>query len=225
MRNRRIATLAHERVAGKDGGRQVMPRFRRSGTEIPRGFHPVPLRKTLTRPILFSGEEPVMRTRSKGTKLVILSLAVFGLAAMAFLTGCSQEVQAELYTYQGINAIRAKNGLPPLQPDAQLVEVARIRSRDMAQKNYFSHTPPDGCNFVCLMDSRGYPKAWAGENIAWNNWDWANTAKRAVTMWENSPPHLENILNCHYTRVGTGVAVSRDGRIYYTMLFEGANKC
>lgn len=190
-----------------------------------KGFAQQGIRKSPTMPILFSGEEPAMPQQRRGAKLAILSLLAFGLAAMAFLTGCSQEVQAELYTYQGINAIRAKHGLPALTPDAQLVEVARIRSRDMAQKDYFSHDPPDGCNFVCLMDGRGYPKAWAGENIAWNNWDWANTAKRAVIMWEGSPPHLKNILNCHYTRMGTGVAVSPDGKIYYTMIFEGANQC
>lgn len=166
-----------------------------------------------------------MPSRRASRPLALLSLLVFGIAAIAFLTGCSQEARAEMYTYEGINAIRAKHGLPPLQPDAQLIEIARIRSQDMAQKNYFSHDPPDGCNFVCLMDGRGYGHAWGGENIAWNNWDWANTAKRAVIMWENSPPHLENILNCHYTRMGTGVAVSRDGKIYYTMIFEGNNRC
>jgi uncharacterized protein YkwD len=148
-----------------------------------------------------------------------------GLLAVAFLTGCSPEQQAEVHTYSGINDIRAKNGLPPLQSDAQLVQVARIRSKDMAAKNYFSHDPPDGCNFVCIMDNSGAPHAWAGENIAWNNWDWSQSAERAVRMWENSAPHLKNILNCHYTRMGTGVAVSPDGKVYYTMIFEGNQPC
>ena len=29
-----------------------------------------------------------------------------------------------------------------------------------------------------------------------------------MTAWKNSPPHLENIMNCHYTKFGTGVAQS-----------------
>jgi len=157
--------------------------------------------------------------------LAALAVLMMGLLAVAFLTGCSPEVQAELTTYTGINAIRAKHGLPPLQPDKQLVDVARIRSKDMAAQNYFSHDPPDGCNFICLMDQRGAPHAWAGENIAWNNWPWGQTAQRAVTMWENSAPHLKNILNCHYTRMGTGVATTPDGRVYYTMIFEGNQPC
>lgn len=164
--------------------------------------------------------EPRRRSR-----LIVLGALVFAVAGMALLTGCGPEVQAELNTYAGINAIREKNGLPPLQPDKELVEVARIRSRDMAAKNYFSHDPPDGCNFVCIMDGSGAHHAWAGENIAWNNWDWDQSSDRAVYMWENSPPHLHNILNCHYTRMGTGVAKTPDGKIYYTMIFEGENQC
>ncbi len=161
----------------------------------------------------------------RGRHVLFAILAVFGLGAVTFLTACSPEVQAEMDTYPGINAIRQERGLPPLTPDRDLVEVARIRSRDMAAKGYFSHNPPDGCNFVCIMDGRGAPHAWAGENIAWNNWPWDETAQHAVSMWENSPPHLENILNCHYTRFGTGVAKSADGRIYYTMIFEGDAQC
>ncbi len=163
------------------------------------------------------------RLQPRRTGLIVL--AVLSLGALAFLTGCGPEVQAEMDTYPGINAIRAARGLPPLTPDRELVDVARARSQDMAAKDYFDHIPPDGCNFLCIMDNRRAGHAWAGENIAWNNWPWSETAEHAVKIWENSPPHLENILNCHYTRFGTGVAESPDGKIYYTMIFEGNAAC
>lgn len=166
-----------------------------------------------------------MQRPARRNRWIAVGAAIIALASLAFLTGCGPEVQAEIDTYGGINAIRAKHGMPPLQPDKQLVDVARIRSRDMAVKNYFSHDPPDGCNFVCIMDNSGAPHAWAGENIAWNNWDWDKTAEVAVNMWRNSPPHLENILNCHYERFGTGVARASDGKIYFTMVFEGNASC
>jgi uncharacterized protein YkwD len=156
---------------------------------------------------------------------LIFAIAAIGLAVMALLTGCTAEQDAEMRTYAGINAIRTQAGLPPLMPDRGLVDVARARSKDMAARNYFSHQPPDGCNFVCLMDRLGVGHAYGGENIAWNNWDWRESPDRAVDMWHNSPPHLENILNCHYTRFGTGVAKSSDGKIYYTMVFEGNAAC
>jgi uncharacterized protein YkwD len=152
-------------------------------------------------------------------------VAIFGLASVALLSACTPEQQAEGKTLSGINAIRQEHGLPPLVPDPALINVARIRSRDMAAKGYFSHNPPDGCNYVCLMDTYRVPHAYAGENIAWNTWDWSQTAEVAVKMWRNSPPHMENILNCHYQRFGTGVARAADGKIYFTMLFEGNGAC
>jgi uncharacterized protein YkwD len=150
---------------------------------------------------------------------------VVGMAAAALLTACTAEVSAEMTTYSGVNAIRQQAGLPPLTPDANLVKIARLRSADMAANGYFSHYPPNGCNYICLMDQYGIPHAWAGENIDWNSWDWNQTADVAVQMWKNSPPHLEDILNCHYQRFGTGVVKAADGKIYYTMLFEGDATC
>lgn len=158
-------------------------------------------------------------------KHLIILMALFALAAMALLTGCTAEVDAEMRTLAGINAIRAQGGLPPLVADKALTDVARARSRDMAAKSYFSHNPPDGCNFVCIMDKNGVPHAWAGENIAWNNWDWTQSADKAVDMWHHSPPHMENIMSCHYTHFGAGVVKAPDGKVYYTMIFEGDADC
>ncbi len=158
------------------------------------------------------------------SKLGFLCVVV-GLAAAALLTGCTPEVNAEMTTYSGVNAIRQQAGLPPLTPDANLVNIARIRSADMAANGYFSHRPTNGCNFLCLMDQYGIPHAWAGENLDRNTWDWSQTAAMAVQGWKNSPPHLENILNCHYQRFGTGVVKAADGKIYYTMVFDGAATC
>jgi len=155
----------------------------------------------------------------------VVVLVAFGALAVGLFSGCTVEVAAEIKTYNGINQIRASRGLPPLTADPALVEVARIRSRDMAARGYFSHNPPDGCNYVCIMDQRGVPHAWAGENIAWNTWDWSKTADIAIDMWRNSPGHMENILGCHYTRFGTGVAKGADGKIYFTMVFDGNRPC
>lgn len=152
-------------------------------------------------------------------------IALMGIVGFALFSACSVQTAAELRTYSGINAIRQERGLPPLAADATLASIARLRSEDMAARGYFSHSPPDGCNFLCLFDQHGIPTAYSGENIAWNDYSWAETADVAVQMWRKSPPHMENILNCRYTRFGSGVAKGADGRIYYTMLFEGNGRC
>jgi uncharacterized protein YkwD len=164
-----------------------------------------------------------MTLRTQRHMLAAFALASF--AAFFVLTGCTAETTAEMQATQGINGIRSAHGLPPLAADANLTAVARARSKDMAARNYFSHQPPDGCNYVCLMDSNGIPHAYAGENIAWNTWQWDQTSQVAVKMWNNSPPHLQNIVNCHYERVGTGVAKAKDGKVYFTMVFEGNAAC
>ena len=158
------------------------------------------------------------------TTIVIMA---FALAAFALMSGCTAEVDAEMQTYTGINAIRTRAGLPPLRPDQQLVNVARERSNDMAKTEHFGHDRIGGCTaeFICVMDRQGVSYSYAGENIAWNNWPWSETAAHAITSWQNSPPHLENIMNCHYTKFGTEVARSADGKIWYTMIFEGNASC
>lgn len=161
----------------------------------------------------------------RGPGLALLLAALSGFAAMLAFTGCTVEALAAGQTYAGVNAIRAEHGRPPLVPDGELANIARIRAQDMAARGYFSHDPPNGCNYACLLDNLGVQHAYAGENIAWNTWDWKQTAGVALQMWRNSPPHLENILNCHYTRFGAGVAKGADGTVYFTMIFEGAANC
>ena len=166
-----------------------------------------------------------MTIAARAARAPLLIFAAFGVAVLALMSACTPESQAEMTTYAGINAIRAEFGMPPLTPDPALLEVARIRSRDMAANHYFSHNPPDGCNYACLLDANAVQYSWAGENIAWNTYDWSKTAANAVQLWRNSPPHMENILNCHFERFATGVAKGSDGKVYYTMIFEGAKPC
>ena len=155
----------------------------------------------------------------------LLFAALSGIVAVLAFSACTVEALAAGQTYAGVNAIRAERGQPPLTPDGDLANIARIRAQDMAARGYFSHDPPDGCNYACLLDNLGVQHAYAGENIAWNTWDWKQTVGVALQMWRNSPPHLENILNCHYTRFGAAVAKGSDGRVYFTMIFEGAASC
>lgn len=123
--------------------------------------------------------------------------------------------------FDDINALRVRNGLPPLAPDPALIALARERSADMAARNYFSHTTPEGLSVFDLMEARGIPYAWAGENLARNNYPEAETERVAFDSLVASPPHFQNMLGPNYTRMGVGVAVDGDGMFYFTMLFTG----
>lgn len=121
----------------------------------------------------------------------------------------------------GINAERTAAGLAPLQLDSNLVMVARERSNDMVQKGYFGHVSPTGDTAFSLMDRYGIPYAWAGENLARNNYPDSESVAVALREWMASQGHRDNILGVHYQTVGVGAAVDGAGMKYFTLVFVG----
>jgi uncharacterized protein YkwD len=154
-----------------------------------------------------------------------IGAALFLLVAAVFGGGCQLAIDSELETYAGVNALRTNAGLPPLQADQTLADIARFHSQDMARRHVMQHEFENGCTVICVMDALNVPHAWAGENLEVNNWDWTQTAERTILKWQSDSGHLANMLNCHYTRFGAGVTASPEGGIYYSMVFEGDAAC
>ena len=113
-----------------------------------------------------------------------------------------------------VNAQRAKNGLSPLTISEDLCVKARIKSRDMATNNYFSHNSPTYGSPFDMMKALGISYRSAGENIAMGY----ATPEAVVTAWMNSQGHRENILSTKYTSIGVGYIA--DGG-YWTQWFIG----
>ena len=113
------------------------------------------------------------------------------------------------------NQERAKHGLKPLVADWELSRVARFKSADMRDKNYFSHTSPTYGSPFTMMQNFGVSYRSAGENIAAGQ----TTAQAVVTAWMNSPGHRENILKQSYTHIGVGYAQGGQQRHYWTQMF------
>jgi uncharacterized YkwD family protein/spore coat assembly protein SafA len=114
-----------------------------------------------------------------------------------------------------VNKERAKRGLQTLTQNWQLSRVARYKSQDMINKNYFSHTSPTyGSPFV-MMEHFGIRFSAAGENIAMGQ----PTPQSVMTAWMNSPGHRSNILSPAYTQIGVGAAKDSRGVLYWTQQF------
>ncbi len=114
-----------------------------------------------------------------------------------------------------INQARASAGLPALSDNNALPGVARWRSKDMWDRNYFSHSipnPPGGDVFDELRD-RDICYTVAGENIGVNNYPDDQTAQDAFNGWMNSSGHRALILGSGFNRVGIG-AFKGDGSEY-----------
>lgn len=113
-----------------------------------------------------------------------------------------------------VNEIRAENGLNPLRINEELSRVARIKSQDMHDRNYFSHTSPTYGSPFDMMTAFGIRYRTAGENIAMGY----RTPQAVVEGWMNSEGHRRNILNPSFTEIGVGYVESGH---YWTQQFIG----
>ncbi|WP_066052565.1 SafA/ExsA family spore coat assembly protein [Robertmurraya korlensis] len=113
------------------------------------------------------------------------------------------------------NQERAKYGLKPLVADWELARVARYKSADMRDRNYFSHTSPTYGSPFEMMKNFGISYRSAGENIAAGQ----RTPQEVVTAWMNSEGHRKNILSSGYTHIGVGYAQGGSKQHYWTQMF------
>jgi uncharacterized protein YkwD len=168
--------------------------------------------------------EPVAMTRI-ATRISAVLVAGVLLSALGAVAHPASAADVSVSSAEGemvrlINTDRARHGLRALRVDVRLTAIARSRSEDMASRDYFSHTQPDGRNVFDLIGSAGIRWYSAGEIIAWNNWPgMVDSARAANTAWLNSPGHRSIILSRTYNYVGIGLALSSDGRKYWTGVF------
>ena len=113
-----------------------------------------------------------------------------------------------------VNNIRKQNGLSELTANWELSRVARYKSQDMKDKNYFSHTSPTYGTPFQMIKAFGLSYRTAGENIAKGY----ATPQAVVNGWMNSSGHRANILNAAYKQIGVGYVA---GGNYWTQMFIG----
>ena len=109
-----------------------------------------------------------------------------------------------------MNEHRVSIGLAPLTWDVRVAAVAQAHSQDMVDRNFFSHTNPDGQSPFDRLTAAGISYSWAGENIAYGY----PTASSVLAAWLNSPGHRANIENPNYTQHGVGLV-----NTYWTHVF------
>ncbi|MBC7334079.1 MAG: hypothetical protein H5T85_06465 [Actinobacteria bacterium] len=119
-----------------------------------------------------------------------------------------------------INNIRVENGLAPLVPNQMLTDIARTRSQDMQQRNYFSHTTPDGKNIFSILKENGVIYKHAGENLGHASPVSYGSPEAFVNAWMNSPSHRANILRAEYGKIGIGVVDAGNRRVVTTIFMN-----
>ncbi|QLG48681.1 CAP domain-containing protein [Natrinema halophilum] len=145
----------------------------------------------------------------------------------------------EDFVHAKVNDRRTDHGLEPLEWDGTIASVARAHSYDMATREYFSHTNPDGEGpYGRFSDVDDYCQGY-GENIA-RTWIDRRTrqpdgdgvvrhqtaeglATGLVNQWMNSTEHRQAILEDgdvpQWDRAGVGVYIADDGAVFASQNF------
>jgi len=113
-----------------------------------------------------------------------------------------------------VNQERVNSGLQPLEVDLRLVKIARMKSQDMIDNNYFSHQSPTYGSPFDMMKSQGIAYGYAGENLAGNH-----SVQAAHTALMDSPGHRANILNANFKHVGIGIVSGGPYGMMFTQEF------
>ena len=104
------------------------------------------------------------------------------------------------------NKTRTSKGLPKFCVHPALQAAAEKHSRDMMDRDYFSHnTKGTGVTFAQRIEREGYNYSTAGENIAWGSGS-LGSPDSIFKSWMKSDGHRKNILRKSFREIGIGAA-------------------
>jgi uncharacterized protein YkwD len=107
-------------------------------------------------------------------------------------------------TFAELNDLRAEQGLRRLEWDNRAYEMAVSRSKDMEERNYFSHLTPEG---ECMLTLKSHYGFSSGETVAENIWMISGglaNPDEALTSWLSSPGHHANLFYIDHVKGAIG---------------------
>jgi uncharacterized protein YkwD len=152
--------------------------------------------------------------------------------------------QLEQLIHELVDKERQGWGMSSFFKDERLSAIARAHSQDMAETDYFAHQNSLGQGpseraaqryYICRKEFGRSYREGVSENISLN-WLYSSItyvgpipfknysspqeiAASTVNGWMQSAGHRQNIMNPTFDSVGTGVAVSKDEKVYITQNF------
>ncbi len=141
----------------------------------------------------------------------------FALAASVFSGGCAtlprvsecaanpaQDLLLE------INEARAREGVPPVWPNAALIRAAQAHAQALAAGTASGHVGADGSDPLERITDAGYLPLAFGENTATGS----SAAGRIVGAWLMSPGHRTVMLHPSYEEIGLGGVLDTDRPVW-----------
>ncbi|MFB7498650.1 CAP domain-containing protein [Streptomyces sp. NPDC056161] len=185
---------------GRDGSAdgRATPRSSSSAPSAPASSAPAPARTPSKQPTATPAKRPTRKPTTPAAPAPTQRTSP--------PTQVSAATAAEAQVLKLVNEERAKAGCGTLTASSSLTRLAEAFSADMAARDFFDHTDPDGRTPWDRASAAGVP-GLGGENIARGQAD----AAAVMEAWMNSPGHRANILNCDFTTLGVGVHFGSGG--------------
>ena len=125
-----------------------------------------------------------------------------------------------------VNGARMVRGLPALEWDPLMADVARAHAIEMMRRGLVTHAGADGSSPVDRLRRAGVKFQFGSENI-WTYWgrvpEQGPSTMHAAMMAEPYAPglwnHVGNILYAGYRRIGIGLVTSADDVQYMSETF------
>lgn len=105
-----------------------------------------------------------------------------------------------------VNEVRSERKLTALREDPGLDQTAKLKAEDMAARNYWEHTTPDGDPFYLAIQKIRPGLQSYGENLA----ECYKSNIETVQAWEKSEGHLANMIRPDYTLFGSATVYDND---------------
>lgn len=146
---------------------------------------------------------------------------------------------------EAVNEYRRSNGKRELEYREKAAYVARLHSQDQYEKEYVSHTQPDGENPSDRLNKWNVKGRAHGENIAYFGIRQIEerpteeeetpaltateyvpatpqeVAQQSLKVWKASSSHDEGMLRDWWHWTGVGIVIAEDGSTWVTQVFTG----
>ena len=155
------------------------------------------------------------------TRRIALSLALMAIALLVAVgapSTASAGVTLNSYEKQLLSLVnkeRTARKLPKVYVNTALTKAARAHSREMGDKQYFSHNSYNGETFKTRIirfgyTYKGYTYWKIGENIGWGSGLYASPVA-VVKSWMASSGHRAVLLTKSFRAAGLGAVKCEDG--------------
>lgn len=130
----------------------------------------------------------------------------------------SQDQVLDLYSmevqiFDMINHIRAQNGMQKLNFNPVVSTIARLRSTDMVNRNYFSHYSPEGKHTTDILTENGVMYAGSAEILFRASPPPLGSPGSIINTWLGSNIHRAIILTPQFSQIGISIIDGGNKRV------------